>query len=208
MKFTELRRAYLDFETTGFILKKDEIVETAIVTIEPNSKGRQVRTYSERYNPGFHIPTEVSRIHKIYDKDVVGKPKFEEKLDEMLEFISGVEILIAYNGMAFDRPFVINSIADKSRQSIEELPRALSLQWIDPFLIFQSGIIDAIVPPGSRTLTAMCKAFGVNIGRAHSAEDDTIAMAKMFEKIVGDILPDDIDKLEELTALGLEKTSD
>ena len=65
---------FFDLETTGINVGTDKILEISMLKVMPDHT-THLRT--ELINPGMHIPVEVSKIHGIYDKDVVNKPQFE-----------------------------------------------------------------------------------------------------------------------------------
>ena len=94
-KWNSFEYVALDLEGTGPQHKEKEgIVDIAGVLI------RGGRVTSERYqqllNPEISIPPYISRIHGIYDKDVVDKPGFSEIQDDLGAFLKD-RILIAHN---------------------------------------------------------------------------------------------------------------
>lgn len=58
----------------------------------------------EVVNPTIRIPKGASRVHGIYDKDVVGKRTFAEAAQELRDFI-GASAIISHN-MKFDSGFL------------------------------------------------------------------------------------------------------
>jgi exodeoxyribonuclease X len=61
----------LDVETTGLNFKKDRICEIAFVI---TTAEKVIHTADTFVDPGMPIPAVVSKIHGIFDKDVVGAP--------------------------------------------------------------------------------------------------------------------------------------
>lgn len=118
---------FFDLETTGTDKNNDRIVEIACVKIYTD--GRRVE-YEQRFNPGVSIPDGASKVHGIYDKDVIGKPRFEEKADLILKSLSGCD-LGGYNIVSFDIPMI--------QAEFERCGLNLDMDGVnivDPFVIF------------------------------------------------------------------------
>jgi DNA polymerase-3 subunit epsilon len=98
--------AVFDLETTGTNITSDRIVEIAIIKIYPDGKEE---IYCKRVNPTIPIPTEISEIHGIYDKDVVDLPTFEQLANEIVEFIGNSD-LAGYNSNKFDIPVLAEEL--------------------------------------------------------------------------------------------------
>lgn len=106
---TETRRAvFVDTETTGLDLNSDEVIELAVVAFEyEHATGRivsvdEAEAYSGLRQPSFSIPSESSRIHGIWDKDVAGSTIDESRVRAIVD---PAQLIIAHNA-AFDRPMV------------------------------------------------------------------------------------------------------
>ena len=95
--------AFFDLETTGINIAKDRIVEIAILKVMPN--GEEI---SKRWviNPTIPIPEKTSKIHGIYDKDVIDKPTFAEAGKEINIFLKSCD-LAGYNSNRFDVPLLV-----------------------------------------------------------------------------------------------------
>jgi len=105
----ETRRAvFIDTETTGLDIERDEVIELALIAFEyEHVTGRIVSVdeagaYSGLRQPSVSIPPESSRIHGIHDKDVAGCTVDAGRLREIVE---PAHLIIAHNA-AFDRPMV------------------------------------------------------------------------------------------------------
>jgi DNA polymerase-3 subunit epsilon len=95
--------ALIDLETTGLDVFKDRIVQIAILKIFPD--GRE-EMKNHKINPTIPIPTSVSRIHGIYDNDVISSPKFIDIAHEYKTFINDSD-LGGYNSNKFDIPLLV-----------------------------------------------------------------------------------------------------
>lgn len=101
----------LDFETTGVNAATDRVVSFCAIRadfgcVRLNNGQLNLPTVSmqEVVNPTIRIPQSASRVHGIYDKDVVGKRTFAEAAQELRDFI-GDSALISHN-MRFDGEFL------------------------------------------------------------------------------------------------------
>ncbi len=157
--------AFFDIESTGTNASKDRIVELAILKIYPDGM-RESRVY--RFNPGMPIPEESSDIHGITDEDVKNAPKFEEKAQEIYEYLKDSD-LAGYNSNRFDVPMLIEEF---SRAGIH-------------FDIENRKLIDAyqiFIQKERRDLSAAYQFYcDKNLENAHSAEADIQATFEVLE---------------------------
>ena len=86
-----------DLETTGVNINHDRIVEISLLKIFPN-EDEELRTF--RVNPGIPIPEFSSKIHGIYDKDVVDCPSFKELAPQLASFLTNCD-LAGFNSNKF-----------------------------------------------------------------------------------------------------------
>lgn len=94
-----------DLETTG--LEADcKIVQIAMI--------RGEKIYQSLVDPEMPIPPESTAIHRITDADVVGKPKFVDIVDEVLEFIQD-SLMSGFNIRKFDMPVLRREVAATGR---------------------------------------------------------------------------------------------
>jgi DNA polymerase III epsilon subunit-like protein len=85
----------LDLEGTGAQHKEMEgIVDIAAILVRNGQVTSEF--YQRLLDPSIMIPPFISRIHGIYDKDVVGKPLFEDIRLELEGFLAD-HILVAHN---------------------------------------------------------------------------------------------------------------
>lgn len=160
----------LDLETTGFMPRSDRIVEFALVGSD--SDGSRVYLQSV-VNPGVKIPPESSRVHGIYDSDVMEKSDIGRYFDEILDLIDDA-VLVGHNIVDFDWRFIEIEFARFGR----EAPRPLAI--LDTMLIARKLKI-----PRPHKLGSLCGRFGIGLERAHSADADAGATLLLLWKIMG-----------------------
>lgn len=95
------RQVALDLETTGLTVGNRIIEIGCVEIIDRNLTGRQYQSY---VNPDCEIEEGAQRVHGITAEQLVGKPRFPEILDEVLEFVKDAEVLIHNAG--FDLGFL------------------------------------------------------------------------------------------------------
>lgn len=94
----------IDVETTGLNYHIDAIVEIGCIKFRNN---KEVQRFNTLINPNTTIPPEAVAIHNITNDMVKNAPYIDEKLQELLDFISD-DIIIGHN-IGFDIRFVINA---------------------------------------------------------------------------------------------------
>ncbi|HLP51447.1 MAG TPA: exonuclease domain-containing protein [Chitinophagales bacterium] len=95
--------AFFDLESTGVDFVKDRIVEISILRINPDGS-KQIKTL--KLNPTIPIPIEASKIHGIYDEDVITAPTFKEVAKELFDFMDPCD-LAGFNSNRFDVPMLM-----------------------------------------------------------------------------------------------------
>ncbi len=177
----------LDLETTWLNSRKDKIIEVALVKIDENTF-EILEKYSTFVNPKIPIPEIISNITNITDKDVENSPTISEVKSEIREFIWDSTIL--WHNIPFDREFLISSWIDVSNN--------ISL---DTFLLANFLAIES----KSLNLEYLCSFFNIKLIWAHRALNDTIATAKLFEKLIKKLQKQSKEKKEILKYI-LSKT--
>jgi len=94
--------AFFDLETTGINIGLDRIVEISIVRVNIDNS---TDILTKKINPTIPIPLATSKIHGIYDKDVVDSPTFKEIGGQLFQFISNCD-LAGFNSNKFDVPLL------------------------------------------------------------------------------------------------------
>jgi DNA polymerase-3 subunit epsilon len=157
----ELKRplAFFDLETTGTDFVKDRIVEICVLCVFPD-KNKSVKTY--RLNPTIPIPVESSKVHGIYDEDVVTSPTFKDVAKEIFDLLEPCD-LAGFSSNKFDVPMLL-----------EEFIRAGFSFSIDNRALIDVHRIYTYFE--KRTLEAAYQFYcNKPLVNAHSAEADTMA---------------------------------
>jgi DNA polymerase-3 subunit epsilon len=100
-----MRFIAFDLETTGTLPGVDRIVEIGAVRFVD---GEVDSFYSTLVDPRIPIPEAASRVNKITDDMVRGKPTIDQLLPSFAEFC-GDELIVAHNA-AFDYQFLLADI--------------------------------------------------------------------------------------------------
>lgn len=154
-----------DFETTGLHPAKDRIVEIGAVRVRGGVIGE---TFHTLVNPGIPIPPDATAIHGITDADVASKPSIAEAFPDFLGFIAGT-VLFAHNAL-FDMRFLQQVLR------VHDLPDH-ALPVLDT-LAFARRVF-----PGrySYSLQNLAAWLGLDARAAHSALDDALVCARLFQ---------------------------
>ena len=167
----EIDVALLDVETTGRDASVDRVVELGIAV---GRRGEIVARYNWLINPGMPIPAEVTAIHHITDEMVADKPRFETVAIEIANALKGC-VPAAYNAL-FDRAFLMGefSRAKVDGAGVPALTR--EVEWLDP-LVWARDIQDN---EKSRSLGDVAARLGVQLEKAHRAQDDAEAALRVL----------------------------
>lgn len=157
--------SFFDIEATGLDIIYDRIVEIAIVKIFPD--GRREKLH-KKINPERKIPLDSSKIHGIYDKDVLGCPTFFEVSDEIFLFLEGTDFA-GFNLLKFDIPILVESFLRIEVDINLEDRKIIDVQRI--FHLMEK-----------RNLSAAYKFYcNKNLENAHTAMADTEATIDVLE---------------------------
>ena len=165
-----MRWIILDTETTGLDPAfGHRIIEIgAVEVVNRNITGRHYHTY---LNPDRESDEGALQVHGLTTAFLSDKPRFEQQVDDFLDFIDGAELII--HNAPFDLKFLN---AELSRVGKAEI------------LNFCSGVTDSLVHakelyPGKRnSLDALCERYGVsNAHRTlHGALLDSRLLAEVW----------------------------
>jgi len=159
---------FLDIETTGLSFKDNhKIVE--IACIETNELIPTKRVFHKILNPERNVPEEAFKIHGFSTESLKNKPKFYEIAEELINFISGNDLII--HNASFDIPFINHE-----------------LKLIKKEIINKNKIVDTLelarskYPGASNSLDALCKRFGVDLSRRtkHNAVLDCDLLREVY----------------------------
>ena len=92
---------FVDIETTGGSYKNSRVLEVAAIRIE---NGEVVREFSSLINPETYIPSAITELTGINERDVLNAPLFSDIADELNEVMDGA-VFIAHN-VRFDYSFL------------------------------------------------------------------------------------------------------
>lgn len=156
---------FIDLEATGLNVGSDRIVEISMLKANPDNT-TEIKT--ARINPEMPIPDVVSKIHGIYDKDIVNEKTFRQLAPELLKFIGNADFA-GFNSNKFDIPMLA-----------EEFLRAeVDFDLDGRRLVDVQNIFHFMEP---RNLSAAYKFYcGQTLQNAHSAEADVTATYEIFK---------------------------
>jgi DNA polymerase-3 subunit epsilon len=164
------RQVILDTETTGLEWRQgDRVIE--IGCIELISRRPTGRRFHRYLNPQRPIGAGALAVHGLTDEFLADKPKFAEIADELLEFVSGAEVII--HNAAFDVGF---------------LDYELSLIDRPPLASVCAAITDTLKmareqrPGKKNSLDALCAEFGIDNSnrQLHGALLDAELLAEVY----------------------------
>jgi DNA polymerase-3 subunit epsilon len=166
----ELDFTVIDLETTGLDPARDEIISFATVTVA----GGRVRLGDARYEvlrPRRMPDADTIRIHGLREADLAGAPSLTERIDELLEAITGramvahvARIERGFLGTALESLGLVlrNPVVDTA-----ELDRELHRLRRDP----------GRDPVG---LSETARGLGLPVHRPHHADGDALTTAQAF----------------------------
>ena len=164
------RLIVLDTETTGLSAEAgDRVIELGCVElVNRKLTGNNLHMY---FNAGRDSHPDALRVHGLTTEFLQDKPKFGQKVDEILEYLQGAELII--HNAPFDVGF---------------LNKELSLLGLKPVTTYVEKVTDSLVMakelfPGKRnSLDALCSRLEVdNSGRhLHGALLDAELLADVY----------------------------
>lgn len=163
-----MRFIAFDLETTGTLPGVDRIVEIGAVRF---INGEVEAVFSTLVDPRIPIPPDASRVNKITDQMVSGKPTIDKLLEPFAEFC-GQDILVAHNAI-FDAQFLTSDV----RKYESRAPRGVIL---DTYTIAKR------VFPGlaNYRLGTLVQHLNIPAGEFHRAEGDATYCGKLFIELV------------------------
>lgn len=146
-----MRQIILDTETTGLEPEQGHrIIE--IGCVEMVNRRKSGRTFHRYLRPDREVDRGAIQVHGLTNEFLAQQPRFADVVDELLEFISGAELII--HNAAFDLAFLdaeLKRLPGPPRQTrnicsvIDTLPLARQMH------------------PGQRnSLDALCKRYGID----------------------------------------------
>lgn len=159
--------AIVDLETTGSSFQTgDRIIQIGCVLVEDKEI---IGQYDFLVNPERPIPQVITDLTGISNMDVSASPTFSEIANSVYALLSGCRF-VAHNVM-FDYSFLAASFK-------EFTDLTLDMERIDTVQLAQ------ICFPTIRKyrLNIICEELGIDLVKAHSANEDALATAKLYLK--------------------------
>lgn len=168
-----MREIVFDTETTGLSpAGGDRMVEIGCIEMVGRVEtGRHFHCY---FNPERPMPSEAEAIHGLSDIFLSDKPRFSEKVDELIEFI-GDSPLIAHNA-GFDFGFLNHELDRCGR------PGVCLTRMVDTLVLARTRH-----PGAKHSLDALCTRYGVDRSQRvkHGALLDAQLLAQVYIELTG-----------------------
>ena len=159
----------VDLETTGLEPNLDSIVEIAAVKVV---NGQIVDEKTTLVHPGIFVPQETTDITGITTEMLIGQPKFEEVVEDYLNFIGEDGVFVAHNA-DFDFAFFNSHLRRMNKPELQ-----------NPY-VCTFKLAKVVHPNLARYgLGALVEVFGVDLPQAHRAIHDARATAHLFTKFL------------------------
>ena len=160
----------IDLETTGFSPENNEIIELGAVRIH---NGEITDKFQAFVKPSSAIPEKIAELTGIDNAMVEDADSISVVLPKFLEFI-GDSIIVAHN-VSFDISFVeVNS---------KKLGINSDYKTIDTWSLSKMLLPEL----ESHSLCSVAKAYDINLGNHHRANDDAATAAIIYIKMVEDL---------------------
>jgi DNA polymerase-3 subunit epsilon len=168
-----MREIVFDTETTGLSpAGGDRMVEIGCIEmIGRVETGRHFHCY---FNPERSMPSEAEAVHGLSEIFLSDKPRFADKVEELLEFV-GDSPLVAHNA-SFDFGFLNHELERCGRAAI-----CLS-RMVDTLVLARTRH-----PGAKHSLDALCTRYGVDRSQRvkHGALLDAQLLAQVYVELTG-----------------------
>ena len=168
-----MREIVFDTETTGLSpAAGDRMVEIGCIEmIGRVETGRHFHCY---FNPERPMPSEAEAVHGLSDTFLSDKPRFADKVEELLEFI-GESPLVAHNA-SFDFGFLNHELERCGRGNV------CMTRMVDTLVLARSRH-----PGAKHSLDALCTRYGVDRSQhvKHGALLDAQLLAQVYIELTG-----------------------
>lgn len=162
-----MREIIFDTETTGLDPKRgDRMVE--IGCFEMVNRVPTGRTFHAYFNPERPMPAEAEAVHGLSDAFLADKPRFAERVAELLEFL-GDAPLVAHNA-GFDFGFLNAELA------------LCGLEAVCLSRMVDTVALAKVRHPGAKlSLDALCTRYGVD--RSHRTKHGALLDAELLAQV-------------------------
>ena len=167
-----MNEIFLDTETTGLSAKDgDRIVE--IACIETKDLIPTNRVFHKIINPQKKVSSEAFKVHGFSDDFLKTKEKFDEVVEDFLEFIKNKKLII------HNAPFDIGFLNTELRRVNKKI---LDLKNVEDSLILARSKF----PASSNSLDNLCKRFNIDLSRRtkHNALLDCELLREVYINLV------------------------
>lgn len=168
-----MREIIFDTETTGLSFSGgDRLVE--IGCVEMVNRVETGRTFHAYFHPERSMPAEAERVHGLSEIFLSDKPRFHERVDDLMEFL-GDSVLVAHNA-SFDFGFLNGELGRIGRE-IVSLDR-----MIDTVAMARQRH-----PGAKHSLDALCTRYGIDRSHRvmHGALLDAQLLAQVYVELTG-----------------------
>jgi DNA polymerase-3 subunit epsilon len=169
------RQIVLDTETTGLSIHDgNRIIE--IGCVEVINRRLTGQTFHQYINPGRDSEEGALEVHGITTEFLADKPKFEDIVDDFMDFIAGAELVI------HNEPFDIGFLNHELGLIKKEKRRLVLDEALDTLKLAKNKH-----PAQKNNLDALCKRYGIdNFNRdLHGALLDSEILADVYLAMTG-----------------------
>mgnify|MGYP001392864662 FL=1 len=192
-----MNEIFLDTETTGLSAKDgDRIVE--IACIETKDLIPTNRVFHKLINPQKKVSPEAFKVHGFSDDFLKGKEKFDEVVEDFLEFIKDKKLII------HNAPFDVGFLNTELRRVNKKI---LDLKNVEDSL----SLARSKFPASSNSLDNLCKRFNIDLSRRtkHNALLDCELLREVYINLVDQKEPSLSfqQKEDQITNFEIERSS-
>lgn len=162
--------AVVDIETTGLSVDTDAILEIAAIICE---RGEETASFSSLIKISSPIPTAITLLTGITQKDVLGGRELEEVLLEFVDLV-GTYPLVMHNA-EFDMSFIDAALEDCDMDELDN-------QCIDTLLLARKRLPQM----ASHKLEDLCAYYGIETKESHRALADCRSTREVFRNLLED----------------------
>jgi len=153
---------FLDFETTGLDVSRDEIIEIGAIKIDEDGLDQPFQTFIK---PEKAITESITKLTGITEEMVSDAPDLKTGIQSLIAFIGDSKI-VAHNAQ-FDIPWLL-SAGQKFNIPIQSQEIICTYKWA------------TALKEASRSLTALTKKYKITHNNAHRALADAAATRELF----------------------------
>lgn len=158
---------FVDIETTGASAQRGRVLEVAALRYD---QGKVMDQFVALLDPQEYIPSFITRLTGIEQRDVMGKPTFRQISDELLAIMNGA-VFVAHN-VWFDYRF------------LEQEFDRVGIDFAPP-LACTVRLSRRFNPEHrSHRLDALIERYDLQVDDRHRALGDAQALIELYEKLV------------------------